>query len=460
MMPSNENLYGQWPKCGEIDIMEVMGQQTNKLYGTIHYGEPHAQSQGTKILRSGDFANKYHVFGCEWEPGSIKWYVDGVLYHEEQDWYSTKKNVGTVAYPAPFDQPFYMILNVAVGGSWVGDIDEETPFDERAQLVVDYVRVYQKDSYDENVTKPKKEIVLRNPDENGNYINNGSFQTKESLTDDVDWKFLAANGGEAQAVIEDNMMKIQTKSAGSVDYSVQLVQAGVPFKKGATYEVSYDAKAAEARTMNTAVKAPDRSYMAYMSENTVLTPDWTHFAYTFKMTEDSDANGRLEFNMGNAGSIAEIDLKNVVIRMVSDADPNEQEEKTILANGSLVYNGEFQEGEGRFAYWETSDAGAVSVTNEDNVRELHAIVAHMQDNPLVVEQKGLAFNDGVNYELSFVARGNVALLVKAAGVEQSYTLTDQSQTYTMKIQDNVYENKDLRFEMTGNGKYILTISRL
>lgn len=47
MMPTDENLYGQWPKCGEIDIMEVMGQETNKAYGTIHYGEPHDQSQGT-----------------------------------------------------------------------------------------------------------------------------------------------------------------------------------------------------------------------------------------------------------------------------------------------------------------------------------------------------------------------------------------------------------------------------
>lgn len=45
MMPTDENLYGQWPKCGEIDIMEVMGQETNKAYGTIHYGEPHDQSQ-------------------------------------------------------------------------------------------------------------------------------------------------------------------------------------------------------------------------------------------------------------------------------------------------------------------------------------------------------------------------------------------------------------------------------
>ena len=106
-----------------------------------------------------------------------------------------RKTWGTVAYPAPFDQPFYMILNVAVGGSWVGNIDDTTPFDEKARLAVDYVRVYQKDSYDENVKRPEKNVVLRDPDANGNYVNNGNFAEKESLTDEADWKFMTANGG-------------------------------------------------------------------------------------------------------------------------------------------------------------------------------------------------------------------------------------------------------------------------
>lgn len=455
MMPTNENLYGQWPKCGEIDIMEVMGQQTNKLYGTIHYGEPHAESQGTKTLTTGDFANEYHTFACEWEPDSIKWYVDGFLFHEENDWYSTTKNVGTVAYPAPFDQPFYMILNVAVGGSWVGNIDDTTPFDEKAQLAVDYVRVYQKDNYDENVKKPVKNVVLRDPDATGNYINNGNFAEKESLTDGKNWEFMTANGGVAQVVIDNNSMKITTEKEGTVDYSVQLVQAGIPLKKGATYEVSYEAKSSENRNMNTAIKAPERSYMAYLSENTSLTTDWKTYRYSFKMTEDSDANGRLEYNMGAAGSTAAIEIRNIAIKMTKDADPNEVEEKTVLANGSLVYNGDFQEGEGRFAYWETSDADAVEVTNINNEREFHAQINHTDAMPLTISQKGLAFTAGVNYELSFVARGSAELKVNAAGVEQNFTLTDVNQIYTLKISKADYTNKNLVFTMTGQGDIYL-----
>lgn len=161
LMANDENVYGQWPRCGEIDCMEVMGQETNKAYGTIHYGNPHAQSQGTYYTgeNESDFSDDFHVFTCDWEPGKITWYVDGVKYHEENDWYSTTVGQGTFAYPAPFDQPFYIILNLAVGGSWVGNPNDETSF-ENNPYEIDYVRVYHKDSYNEDVKRPVKEVTL------------------------------------------------------------------------------------------------------------------------------------------------------------------------------------------------------------------------------------------------------------------------------------------------------------
>lgn len=98
LMANDENVYGQWPRCGEIDCMEVMGQETNKTYGTIHYGNPHSQSQGTYTITDGaDFSDDFHIFTCDWEPGKITWYVDGVKYHEESDWHSTTVGQGTLS---------------------------------------------------------------------------------------------------------------------------------------------------------------------------------------------------------------------------------------------------------------------------------------------------------------------------------------------------------------------------
>ena len=76
LMANDENVYGQWPRCGEIDCMEVMGQDTKKLYGTIHYGNPHAESQGTYTIEDGkeSFSDGFHTFTCDWEPGKIDVY--------------------------------------------------------------------------------------------------------------------------------------------------------------------------------------------------------------------------------------------------------------------------------------------------------------------------------------------------------------------------------------------------
>lgn len=234
MMPANENLYGQWPRCGEIDIMEVLGNQTDTSYGTLHYGNPHSESQGKYTLEAGSFAEEYHTFSAAWEPGKLSWYVDGNLIHTENDWYSATEGQGELTYPAPFDQPFYLILNLAVGGNWPGNPDESTNIKDAAFLV-DYVKVYQKDSYDENVEKPVKNVVLREPDAAGNYVNNGNFAVSEDLSDEQDWSFLNALEGEASAAInkEQQEILVQTAKEGTADYSVQLVQPNLPMKKAA-----------------------------------------------------------------------------------------------------------------------------------------------------------------------------------------------------------------------------------
>jgi beta-glucanase (GH16 family) len=138
MMPTAE-AYGIWPLSGEIDIAEVIGQEPNIVYGTLHYGDkwPNNVHSGDKyILPNGDFSDDFHVFAIEWQEGEIRWYVDGHLYDTQTQW-----RTASAPFPAPFNQQFYFVLNVAVGGAWPGPPNAATVFPQKME--VDYVRVYQ-----------------------------------------------------------------------------------------------------------------------------------------------------------------------------------------------------------------------------------------------------------------------------------------------------------------------------
>ncbi|MCC2974681.1 family 16 glycosylhydrolase [Massilia sp. IC2-476] len=125
-----------WPRSGEIDIMEIIGKEPSNLYGTLHgpgYSGDKAFSKSTS-LTSGIFADNFHVFAVEWERGEIRWYRDGILFHTARpdmvkgDWV--------------FEHPFFVLLNLAVGGLWPGNPDSTTVLPQ--QMLVDYVRVYKR----------------------------------------------------------------------------------------------------------------------------------------------------------------------------------------------------------------------------------------------------------------------------------------------------------------------------
>ena len=144
MMPQGD-VYGSWPTSGEIDITEARGQQPDRVLGTIHYGNrwPRNQHSGeTYILPHGQNIADFHVYTLEWEPGVIRWYVDDHLYETQRRWFSAKEDGGRNPWPAPFDQPFFIIMNVAVGGNFLSGPDDTTKFPQ--EMVVDYVRAYEK----------------------------------------------------------------------------------------------------------------------------------------------------------------------------------------------------------------------------------------------------------------------------------------------------------------------------
>ena len=313
MMPARDN-YGSWPRSGEVDIMEFLGHDVQTVYSNVHYGDPHGEQQGVYTLTGDEtFANSFHVFSMEWEPGEFRFYVDGELYHTVNDWYSC---VGSTErpYPAPFDKEFYIQLNLAVGGNWPGNPDETTDF-EHAEFEIDYVRLYQKAEYDTNVTRPEKQY--RTAGEDGNFVINGDFAVAEAINDSTGWVYYQCSGGNAAVTIRDGMIVIDTKTEGTLDYSVQLYQADLPMIKGNTYRLTFDAWAAEPRQIIAAVSAPNMGWIRYFPDTIVdLTTERTTYTYEFTMTGMDDNNGRIEFNMGHRGSTAEICITNVRLEAV------------------------------------------------------------------------------------------------------------------------------------------------
>lgn len=146
MMPEDMKKYGGWPSCGEIDILEQLGHEPNRVYGTLHFGNPHRSKGASVVLKKGSLSEDFHEYVLEWFPGEVRWYVDGELYQAQNDWFT---NAAGAAWPSPFDRPFYLQLNVAVGGNWPGSPDGATVWPQK--LTVDYIRVY----------KPKGESPLR-----------------------------------------------------------------------------------------------------------------------------------------------------------------------------------------------------------------------------------------------------------------------------------------------------------
>ena len=125
-----------WPRCGEIDIMENIGSQPKIVHGTVHgpgYSGANGVGNSYPHPESGAFADDFHLYAVEWEPEELRWYVD-------DEHYGTV-TIDDVPGEWVYDHPFFIILNVAVGGQWPGYPDETTEFPQ--QMRVDYVRVYE-----------------------------------------------------------------------------------------------------------------------------------------------------------------------------------------------------------------------------------------------------------------------------------------------------------------------------
>ena len=317
------NDYGTWASNGEIDIFEAKGRLPNRVYGTVHFGQAWPGNKYTASMYKfpdNESINDFHVYSLEWEPGILRWFVDGTIYFETSQWWSLGEGEpGPYPYPAPYDKPFYILLNLALGGNYDNGVAPDD-FSLPAQMLVDYVRVFDKDEpYATDVKRPvptrdEKNFKTFETSDGSNFIfdsklqktvtdiNNSAYTTNEYM--DIhrhDWYFLAISdfGGAAYSIKEGNGCRVKITNPGNQNYSVQLLQH-LPIAKGYSYKVEFDAKASAPRQIVIKLGGDaDNSWAVYSPEfYPQLTTETKHYTYYFTMDNDTDPTARLEFNLG------------------------------------------------------------------------------------------------------------------------------------------------------------------
>ena len=274
MLPE-DSVYGGWALSGEIDIMEGWGSTPEKICGTIHFGGAWPNNTyltNDYIFPQGDSTINWHTYSIEWEKDEIRWYVDDVLYSTPKDWYSEG-----FSYPAPFDQNFYLILNLAVGGHFDG-IDgiyaEPATFaDGPKHFDIDYVRVYNKK--DSQMTPTKQTSLALD-----NYM----------------------EGSEASVVNKEGCTAVNIKNTGELEYAVMGLLRSRSVRAGEKHTLEFDVSSTVQRSM--VVTVEDSAYTRYLDKKLTITPEKTH--YSFEVTFDHDMDADIKFQLGNIDGAAAI----------------------------------------------------------------------------------------------------------------------------------------------------------
>ncbi len=482
MLPE-DSVYGVWAASGEIDIMEGWGSDTSRICGTIHYGQqwPNNKFTGkTYYYPNGGKSTDFHTYSFEWEPGEMRWYVDGVLYSTQNSWFSKGANTAAdYTYPAPFDQPFHLIMNLAVGGNFDGDPDSNADYIP-ATMEVDYVHIY------ELTGRPYKTLVKPEvsseplPDgyqvqDDGNLIysnnyGNGFIDENDASKVPADtvisketgkWMFLHLTtggsdfGGEGSISTESigggNFAKIDITSPGNQTYAIQLIKTAT-LARGRTYKGSFDAKSTGTRNISVKVSGDgDAGWASYSNGDTFpLSDSIQHYEFTFTMNASSDLKARFEFNVGLDTN--PVWIGNVRLEEITPLPENENAAKEPLGDGNHVWNGTFDQGDStgllRMKYWNFSTSGAAAVASvNEAARQLKAAITEGGADADSVElvQKGIKMLAGNRYKLSFDARASAAGTLQVE-IKSKDGLTKYAGPQSIALSSTM-EAKEFTFEM-------------
>lgn len=383
MLPQSTDIYGNWPVSGEIDIMETCGAFTdganNKACGTLHWGAPEHVYKGSGYVDLKSDYNYFHTYAIDWEPGKITWYYDGVAVNTLQNWESMiSGSTDSLSYDAPFDMPFYILLNLAVdSGLFGGDVNRAT-FRDNINMYVDYVRAYQKsEGYAESVDRTASDNAKTDWDDYEG-VNQIADVTASSLdangfasdndSDASKW-YLAYNanntGGNAtlDSFKDDSgktWAKVGISEAGSQDYSVQLI-GHYNAKAGYVYKVSFDAYA-DGNMVGKSVNTDSKEWAGWSTngiQSYELSSTPQHVAFTFEQKSDFE-KCRIEFNLGSKAS-GNVYISNVKVEIVNPESINGESGRKPLSNGDVIYNGTFDQGSAHVGGWAATEGTSLSV---------------------------------------------------------------------------------------------------
>lgn len=285
-MLSNNEKYGTWASSGEIDIMEARGRVPEKIDGTIHYGGtwPNNQydSSSYTFPQNNNITGK-HIYSIEWEKNELRWYVDGNFYKKTSKW-----NSEGGSYPAPFDQDFYILLNLAVGGNYDGNVEPDLLVKMPAEMKIDYVRVYKEDNESNN--HEDKE------DNNKNLVSNSSFTNGLN-----NWGVWSQNPKDVIYSVIDGKAVLDIKYPGDLNewggmltWAHQLYQDGIELEKGKKYELSFEGSSSLGRPIIVEIGGKN-----YPQQQMYFKLDPISRTYNTSFTATNSSKIKLNFLLGN-----------------------------------------------------------------------------------------------------------------------------------------------------------------
>lgn len=292
LKPTDE-VYGRYDfASGEIDIMEHVGYEKNTVHSTVHTNKRN-MNNGLGISSAAEvknISNEFHTYSIEWLKDKIDFFVDGNKHF-------TYEKIADDPTEWPFDQRFYLILNISVGGRWGGDkgIDNSI-FPQK--MVIDWIRVYQKD---EHIHLNKKFVQVSDKNE---LLKNSDFTNGYRA-----WDLYNHDVAKSQLDISNGQMKVNIDNTGSESWHIELYQSGINLEKGNTYTIEFEAKAEEYKKIYCAVGKTEAPYSHYIGRAYSITDTLSLYSFKFEADRD-DNNARILFDLG-------YDLDNIVFNKIS-----------------------------------------------------------------------------------------------------------------------------------------------